>query len=154
MYRIRAADAGDDGAILALCERFAQMPMPRFRQRRALLAHTRADLAADLENLPPGTLVLVAEDADGHVAGFARVRLVNDSADGSRSAHLADLAVTPQHEGHGAARALLHAAEDFARAHHCLRLQLFVFPGNERALRLYRRAGFDTDMLRLLKSLE
>lgn len=152
-YRIRTADAADDDAILALCARFAQAPLPRFRQRHAFLAHLRQDIAADLEDLPPGTVFLVAEDASGRCASFARVRLVTDSVDGTRNAHLADLAVAAAHEGRGAAQALLNAAEAFARAQHCAHLQLFAFPGHERALRLYRRAGFDTDMLRLVKPL-
>ncbi len=152
-YRVRAADAADDDAILSLCARFGQAPLPRFRQRHAFLAHLREDIAADLDNLPPGTVILVAEDANGRCAGFARVRLVNDSVDGTRNAHLADLVVASAHEGKGAAQALLDAVEDFARGQHCAHLQLFVFPGHERALRLYRRAGFDTDMLRLVKPL-
>lgn len=152
-YRIRAADAADDDAILALCARFVQTPLPRFRQRHAFLTHLREDIATDLEDLPPGTVILMAEDADGRCAGFARVRLVNDSVDGTRNAHLADLAVAAAHEGKGAAQALLQAVEDYAREQHCAHLQLFVFPGHERALRLYRRTGFDTDMLRLVKPL-
>lgn len=152
-YRIRAATAADDDAILALCSRFSQAPLPRHRQRHAFLAHLRQDIATDLENLPPGTVVLVAEDAAGRFAGFARVRLVSDSVDGTRNAHLADLAVVSAHEGKGAATALLDAVEDFAREQHCAHLQLFVFPEHERALRLYRRSGFDADMLRLVKPL-
>ena len=152
-YLVRAATAADDNAVLALCARFAQAPLPRFRQRHTFLVHVRQDIAADLENPPPGTVILVAEDANGHCAGFARVRLVNDSVDGTRNAHLADLAVAAAHEGHGAAQALLDAVEDFARAQHCAHLQLFVFPEHERAIRLYHRAGMDTDMLRLVKPL-
>lgn len=152
-YRVRAADAADDDAILALCARFAQTPLPRFRQRHAFLTHLREDIATDLEDLPPGTVILVAEDANGRCAGFARIRLVSDSVDGTRNAHLADLAVAAAHEGKGAAQALLDAVEEFAREQHCAHLQLFVFPEHERALRLYQRAGFGTDMLRLVKPL-
>ncbi|MCX7555666.1 GNAT family N-acetyltransferase [Xanthomonadaceae bacterium JHOS43] len=152
-YFVRAATAADDDAILALCARFAQVPLPHFRQRTTYLAHVRRDIAADLEALPTGTVVLVAEDARGRCAGFARVRLVNDSIDGTRNAHLADLVVASAHEGKGTAQALLDAAEAFARAQHCTHLQLFTFPDHERALRLYRRSGFETDMLRLVKPL-
>ncbi|MEJ5207434.1 GNAT family N-acetyltransferase [Denitratimonas sp. CY0512] len=152
-YLVRAATAADDDAILALCARFAQAPLPRFRQRNSYLAHLRRDIATDLEELPAGTVVLVAEDGGGHCVGFARLRLVTDSVDGTRNAHLADLAVAANHEGKGAAHALLEAAEDFAREQHCAHLQLFAFPEHEQALRLYRRAGFETDMLRLIKPL-
>ncbi len=153
-HLVRAANAADDDAILALCARFAQTPLPHFRQRHAFLTHLRQDIAADLENLPPGTVVLVAEDASGRCSGFARVRLVTDSVDGTRNAHLADLTVAAAHEGQGVAQALLEAVEAFAREQRCAHLQLFVFPGHERALRLYQRAGFDTDMLRLVKPLD
>lgn len=69
-YQVRAATAADDDAILALCARFAQAPLPRFRQRSAYLSHLKRDIAADLEELPPGTVVLVAEDGGGHCVGL------------------------------------------------------------------------------------
>ena len=59
---------------------------------------------------------------------------------GRGNCHISDLAVAPQHERRGVARALLAHAEDWARGHDCQLMTLAVFPGNERA----RAAGAQT----------
>jgi ribosomal protein S18 acetylase RimI-like enzyme len=54
-----------------------------------------------------------------------------------------DLAVLPQHRRKGVARALLQAAEDYARRQGCCRVTLEVLESNLQARALYRRFGFD-----------
>jgi GNAT superfamily N-acetyltransferase len=56
---------------------------------------------------------------------------------------LRDLAVLPEHRGHGVGRALLQAAEDHARRKGCCKLTLEVQDDNTRARILYRRFGFE-----------
>jgi GNAT superfamily N-acetyltransferase len=63
------------------------------------------------------------------------------------------IAVVAAAEGRGAGRALLRAAEDWARAHGYRRLTLNVFAGNQRARRAYDRAGFAVETLRYVKPL-
>jgi ribosomal protein S18 acetylase RimI-like enzyme len=53
-----------------------------------------------------------------------------------------DLAVLPTSRGRGVARALLDAAEEYARAARCCKLTLEVQDDNHPALRLYERFGF------------
>ena len=50
--------------------------------------------------------------------------------------------VDERHRGTGIGRALLVHAIDWAAEHDIVALHLFVFPHNERALRLYRSIGF------------
>lgn len=54
-----------------------------------------------------------------------------------------DLAVLPGHRGRGTGRALLHAAEAFARDAGCCRLTLEVLDDNQPAYGLYRHFGFE-----------
>ena len=58
---------------------------------------------------------------------------------------LNDLFVTPVHRRSGAARALLTAAADFARARHACRLVLATAKDNHPAQSLYRECGWKLD---------
>ena len=53
-----------------------------------------------------------------------------------------DIAVLPMHRGQGVGQALLHAAQNHARARGCCKLTLEVLTGNTVALRSYTRFGF------------
>ena len=54
-----------------------------------------------------------------------------------------DIAVTASWRGRGVGRALMAAAEAYAKARGCCKLTLEVLEGNTRAIGLYRSAGFD-----------
>ena len=79
---------------------------------------------------------LIAE-ADGRRVGFALLRL----HPGDRAVELRRLAVTEKRRGHGRAALRLAIAAAFEE-HDAHRLWLDVKPHNERALALYRSAGF------------
>jgi len=57
--------------------------------------------------------------------------------------NLHDIAVTASWRGRGVGRALMAAAEAYAKARGCCKLTLEVLEGNTRAIGLYRSAGFD-----------
>jgi diamine N-acetyltransferase len=79
---------------------------------------------------------LIAE-ADGRRVGFALLRLHPED----RAVELRRLAVTEKRRGHGRAALRLAIAAAFEE-HGAHRLWLDVKPHNERALALYRSAGF------------
>jgi GNAT superfamily N-acetyltransferase len=56
--------------------------------------------------------------------------------------NLHDFAVLPEHEGRGVGSALLEAVATGARELGCCKVTLEVLEHNDRALALYRRAGF------------
>ena len=66
------------------------------------------------------------------------------------SAHVADLGlmVACDHRRQGIGRALMVAAEDWARKADVHKLELHVFPHNEPALALYRGLGYREEGLR------
>ena len=73
------------------------------------------------------------DDSSGERVAFLHLQTVTDFFTGHQNCHISDLAVARSHDGKGIGRALLAYAEKFAREHRYERLQLSVFPGNERA---------------------
>lgn len=149
---IRLAE-DDDDFILSLAPRFAGFPLPAWRQRHACVAGIRERLQRQLDEHAANSHLFVAEDDAGARTGFIHLQRSADPFTGRANAHITDLAVTATHEGRGVARALLAHAERWARDHQCQLLTLAVFPGNERALKLYEAAGYGIDLLRLAKPL-
>lgn len=99
-------------------------------------AWTVFQLAEEIEH-PSRRYVVAAqgEAADGAVIGYAGIMLAGDSAD------LHTIGTTRPGEGIG--RALLTWCEDAARAGGAQRMLLEVREDNERARRVYARAGYE-----------
>ena len=151
---VRAAGPDDDEFILDLASRFVDFELPKWRRRNVLLEGIRRDLIRHLEEQPPGSFMfMIEDDSSGEKIGFLHLQLVTDFFTGHQNCHISDLAVTPAFEGKGTGQALIRYAETFAREHRCERLQLAVFPGNERARKIYEAAGFGVEMLRMVKPL-
>jgi len=83
----------------------------------------------------------VAEQA-GHVAGFVRYGIRRGEQPGG---YVFGLYVHPAQAGRGTGRALLRHAERRLRERGCGTVSLHVFQANERARRLYARAGYVPD---------
>jgi ribosomal protein S18 acetylase RimI-like enzyme len=132
------ADARDAESIPMLLNSYAIEPVGG---GRPLPQDVRERLVPALKDIPRALVLLAfADDAPIGIAvcfvGFSTFRaqpLLN----------IHDLAVLPQHRGKGAGRALLHAAEHYARLQGCCRLTLEVLESNSGARALYRRFGFD-----------
>ncbi len=151
---IRAASPDDEAFLVKLSDRFVDFELPRWRRRNVVLEGIRRDLLRHLEDSPPGSFMFIAEDdSDGSRLGFLHLQLVTDFFTGHQNCHISDLAVAKGHDGRGIGQALLRYSEQFAREHRCERLQLAVFPGNERGRRVYEAAGFGVEMLRMVKPL-
>lgn len=63
-------------------------------------------------------------------------------------AHLLNLCIAPEHQGHGHGRRLLRRMIDLARWHHADQVFLEVRPSNPPAIALYRSEGFNEIGLR------
>lgn len=147
---IRLAD-DDDDFILALVPRFVDFTLPPWRRRHECIEGIRDDLLRHLEDQPANSYLFVAENSQGERVGFIHLQRAEDFFTGRSNCHISDLAVMPEHEGKGIAKALLAHAETWAREHNCQLVTLAVFPGNQRARKLYETTGFAPDLLRLAK---
>ncbi len=133
-------------------------PQPRGRLRRV----ERADLLAIVRiekrtfdrpwNLStfetfldaPGFLVLEdpeTEEFDAGIAGY----VVGETIDvrGDRFGHVKDLAVKPALQGNGRGRTLVDGVLSTLAGYGATRVRLEVRPSNDRALSLYKSAGFE-----------
>jgi len=149
--RIRLAHADDDEFILALAERFVAFELPPWRKKSETLAGIRADIARHLRDLPAGSHLFVAEDEDGKHCGFLHLQTQKDFFTGALTCHISDIVVAPPVERHGVGRTMLDYAEQWAKQHRCRFVTLAVFPGNERARKVYEQHGYGIDLLRLVK---
>jgi len=149
-FLIRLAE-DDDDFILALVPRFVDFHLPNWRKRHECIDGIRKDLSRHLEEQPANSFLFVAEDDDGTPVGFVHLQKTQDYFTGRINCHISDLAVAQPHEGKGVGRALLEHAEAWAREHRCHLVTLAVFPGNERARKIYEEAGYGADLLRLAK---
>ncbi len=150
---IRPARPDDHDFILSLVPRFTDFPLPPWRAREVALHGIEKDFRHHLADDVPGSFLFVAEDATGRRCGFLHLKLVQDFFTGASNCHISDLATLPHTEGRGIGSTLLAHAEAWAGEQGCALVTLNVFPGNERALELYRRKGYATDMLHLAKPL-
>jgi len=89
--------------------------------------------------------VILAEDSLGHVIGLAELS-TRPTAEGCRSRHVAyleGLYVVPEARRRGAARALVAAAEKWARARGCSELASDAAMTNDASAAAHRSLGFD-----------
>ena len=76
-----------------------------------------------------------------------------DQVKGSRHTHIFLLYVAPEHRRKGIGTALMHHAEDWARARSDRQISLQVFLSNQPAVNLYHQLGYQTESLLMVKSL-
>ena len=106
-----------------------------------------------MTNQGPRAAVLIAHDEDGERLGFVSVK-VREDVNGVERAHVADLAVREGARRLGVGRALMRAAEAWARKQGLPVLGLDVWSTNERAMAFYRRLDYRAESLHLIKELD
>jgi len=91
------------------------------------------------------SVVLVAQSDDGQLTGFCQLYPTYCSLRMARTFVLYDLYVASAARGQGVGRALMRAAEDYARAAGAVRLELSTARDNKPAQRLYESLGWKRD---------
>ena len=97
--------------------------------------------------------VVLAEEA-GHVMGLAElsIRPCAEGCQSSRVAYLEGWFVTPEARGRGIGRALVAAAEEWARSQGCTEFASDTEPDNEVSIAAHRALGFvDVGLLRCFR---
>ncbi|MBN1944815.1 MAG: GNAT family N-acetyltransferase [Bradymonadales bacterium] len=141
---LRSAEPSDGASILEIislvtAEGFYFISLPE--ELNATVQETEEWIARQLDQ--PGNLVLVAE-VSGRVVGFAEL----ERGRRRRVAHLGQISIYLRQEWRqlGIGRVLLESLLAWAeRSPHIEKVCLSVFASNQRALRFYRRFGFEEE---------
>lgn len=150
-FDIRPATPVDRAALMNLSARLTT-GVAAWRDPGKVAAAVRGWVESSLASAGhDGHAVLVAL-LDGRVAGLVSLS-EREHFTGETDAYISELAVDAIAEGHGAGRALLAAAEHWAVACGLTRITLETGAANHRARRLYQRAGFQEEDVRLTKLL-
>jgi GNAT superfamily N-acetyltransferase len=148
---IRPADDDDRAGILELAPRLAEGVAPWRDQAEALLAGRRW-LEESLDAAKTGDCaVLVAADADG-IAGVITVR-ASTHFTGERDGYIGELVVAERTSRHGIGRALIAAADAWAREHGLRNLTLHTGSFNSNARAFYAALGFAEEEVRLTRQI-
>ena len=149
---VRIGQAADREFVIQTARRFAAFALPAWRTAHEIVGGEVRSLDDFFDGGLQSATLLVAE-SDGRPSGFVFLEHVTDYFSGDRHGHLGMIAVAESAEGQGVGAALLSAAEDWARTNGYARITLNVFEGNERARRIYERAGYQVETLRYVKLL-
>jgi ribosomal protein S18 acetylase RimI-like enzyme len=149
---IRSATTEDREAILALVPRLAQHGTPPGRDAGQIAATDLQTIAAAIDARTAETALLTAEH-DGSIVGFIHVKTVTDYYTQQPIGHVSDIVVASRAEGRGVGRALIAAAEDWARSRGYTWMQLNVLVGNTAARSLYEQLGYGAEWLKYVKPL-
>jgi ribosomal protein S18 acetylase RimI-like enzyme len=138
--RVWVAGEGDAGSVAAL--------MGAFRDHIGRGQPTDDEIRRTVDTLLSDTdteFLLAAPDGADAPAGVCQLRYRLSVWTSSDDCWLEDLFVSDEARGTGLGRALIAEAFDRARARGCGRVQLDVAEDNERAIEVYRQAGFGTE---------
>lgn len=151
---IRAAHDGDRAFIVGLVPGLLEFGSPLWQDVSGLTPGFGEVLTRAVAEQRPDAAVLVAEDPNGTRLGFISLRVVEDAVIGGKRGHVADLAVATTTHRSGVGRALMQAAESWARNRGLDIVTLDVWSTNRRALAFYRALGYSIESLSLAKRLE
>lgn len=149
---IRRANELDSNAIAALVARLVEFGPPPWRDAAGMVEIDRERALRSLRSNEDDPAVFVATCGD-RIAGFVHVHGLVDQYHARPHGHVEDLVVAREFEQRGIARLLLEQAEEWATERGFEWLSLSVFERNARACRMYERAGFGRDLVRMVKPL-
>lgn len=150
---IRPATPDDLPFIHGLAPRLAGVADLAWRSEEDVLRFQRTFMQETLEVPKPGAVTFMAVDECGDRLGFVHAEPMADIFTDRVAAYIPLLAVSAAAEGQGAARALMQAVEDWARAQGYDSLSLDVFASNARGRAFYGRLGYGEETLRLVKDI-
>jgi ribosomal protein S18 acetylase RimI-like enzyme len=151
---IRSARHDDEAFLLSLLPRLADFPLPEWRTADEIARGDRPILMEALHGSIEHAAILVAElSPGGERAGYVFATTKHDYFTRAAHAHVEVIAVTPEAERQGVARALMDAIEEWARRRGYRHVTLNVFDRNTRAKALYDSLGYDAETIHFRKAL-
>ena len=151
---IRSARHDDEAFLLSLLPRLADFPLPDWRTADEIARGDRPVLLDALHGRIEHAAILVAElSPGGERAGYVFATTKHDYFTRAAHAHVEVIAVTPDAERRGVARALMDAIEEWARRRGFRHVTLNVFDRNTRAKALYDSLGYEVETVHYRKAL-
>ena len=152
---VRPARPDDRAFVLETAKRLAEFGPPPWRTPDEVVTAESRVLHAFFDGTPgPDIALLIAEGPGGERLGFAYLETLVDYFDRRPHGHVAELAVTREAQGRGAAGALLSAAEVWSRGLGHRTLTLNVFEENHHARDVYEKRGFRPETVRYVKRID
>ena len=149
--KVQEAESTDYEDLLELFPRLAAFDLPQNRNPDHLWSGDAEILKDWAAGNRDDCLVHVAKNEAGKVLGVAMVTMRPELLSHAPSAHLEALVVAENAEGQGVGSALLASVEEEAQQRGALSMSLTVFARNQRARKVYERAGYDGELLRYIK---
>ena len=151
---IRPARHDDETFLAGLLPRLADFPLPEWRTSDEIARGDRPILLEALHGEIEHAAILVAElSPGGERAGYVFATTKHDYFTRAAHAHVEVIAVTPEAERRGVARALMDAIEEWARRRGYRHVTLNVFDRNTRAKALYDSLGYGVETVHYRKAL-
>ena len=151
---IRSARHDDEAFLLSLLPRLAEFPLPAWRTADEIARGDRPILLDALHGRIEHAAILVVElSPGGERAGYVFATTKHDYFTRAANAHVEVIAVTPEAERRGVARALMDAIEEWARRRGYRQVTLNVFDRNTRAKALYDSLGYEVETVHYRKAL-
>lgn len=144
----------DTEFVLGVLPRFVEFAPPA-KDRTGLMAANATLTRTELENLEvPGTAAFIAEGTDGRRLGYISLKTELEPSTGANIGYISGIAVAQEAEGRGIGKALMNAAESWARSEGYRQIALHVYADNQRARRFYQTLGYVEEVVRMAKVLD
>lgn len=156
-HEIRPGRLSDVDAIAAMMPDLASFETLAGRNPKDLWEGDLATLHRWRDGKEPSVMVHVAEATggtpSGAVEGFTMVRLREEAMSHEPSSHLEAIVVHENARGAGLGKKLLANAEHHAKLAGAKTMTLHVFEKNVRARAVYKKSGYDEEIIRDIKQL-
>lgn len=140
----------DKEQLLQLSDRLTDFSLPERIKQKDFRKLQYDFLKQDLEETQPIILV-IKEQTD--VAGFLHLQTETDWLTGEKQGYISRIVVAEVFEGKGFGKKLMAAAETWARENNYATLGLNVFAANKKALRFYHQLGYESETIKMVKTI-
>ena len=149
-FTIREAVSADIPRMKEIMIRLAEFEMPAKRKPEHFYAADDQMVSDWGSGKAPNVFGHVAV-ADGEIVGLTFVTMKEELFDHSPSAHLETVAIDKSVDGHGLGKILIDNAESEARKRGAGSMSLHVLHNNFRARHVYKKIGYEEEMIRCIK---
>ena len=149
---VRIAGLADRESLVSLVSRSAAFGLPTWRDPQRMLAAEIDLIGSILASPRTDAVLMIAEDSCSTPQGFIRVHAATDCHTHERHAHIAQIVLAHGPQELAIGRALIAAAEEWARSRGYRVLTLSEFWPNHPARQLCKQFGFVEEAVKYRKA--